>query len=66
MHSEMRGPLCSGKSFLYTLRIEKPVQPLRRTALNVEKSVIYAQSKVQLFLMLKVEYTVETVLPHYR
>jgi len=62
----MRGLLCSGKSFLYTFRIEKPVQPLRRTALNAEKSVIYAQSKVQLFLMLKVEYTVETVLPHYR
>jgi len=61
----MSSPLCSGASFLYTLRIEEPVQPLRRTALNAEKSLIYTQSELQLFLMLEVEYTVETVLPYY-
>jgi len=65
-HSEMSTRLCSGGGFLYTLGIEEPVQPLRRTALNAEKSLIYAQSELQLFLMLEVEYRVKTVLPHYR
>jgi len=62
----MSSPLCSGASFLYTLGIEESVQRLRRTALNAEKSPIYAQSKLRLFLMLEVKYRVETVLPHYR
>jgi len=66
MNSEMSSPLCSRVSFLYSLGIEEPVQPLRRTALNAEKSLIYAQSELQLFLMLEVEYRVETVVPHYR
>jgi len=55
-----------GRELPYIRGIEEPVQPLRRTALNAEKSLIYAQSELQLLLMLQVEYRVETVLPHYR
>ena len=55
-----------GRELPYICRIEEPVHPLGRTALNVEKSRIYAQSELQLILILEVEYRVETVLYHYR
>jgi len=66
MHTELRGPLCLGKRFLYTFRIEEPVHPVRRTALNAEKGLIYTQTELPFFVMLEMEYRVETVLPHYR